>query len=194
MRRAAIVEQNRYLVRRQRSFRAAADWLADRFARFDEVAAVALTGSVARPLWKEVPRFRQFRRERIEVWHECGDLDLVLWLSSLERLDDLRRARDSALRRADEAGRNFGLAGFQVDCFLFEPGSDRYLGRLCSFNQCPKGKPHCETPGCGAVPFLKQHEGFQLWPGLLQGSLLLYRRGEGRLARAADLPDVPEDG
>ena len=45
---------------------------------FPEVHAVAVIGLVAKALWKEVPRFSDFRREGIEVWHECRDLDLAL--------------------------------------------------------------------------------------------------------------------
>ena len=67
MRTAAIEEQNRYLMERQRNFRIAADVVCDAWASFAEVEAVAVIGSVARALWKEVPRFREFRRERIEV-------------------------------------------------------------------------------------------------------------------------------
>ena len=40
-----------------------------------------------------------------------------------------------------------------------------YLGRLCTYGECPKGKPDCRVPGCGAAPFLKQHQGFVLDPG-----------------------------
>jgi hypothetical protein len=32
---------------------------------------------------------------------------------------------------------------------------------LCGFNQCPKHKPECRVPGCGEVPFLRHHEGFE---------------------------------
>ncbi len=78
MRRAAIEEQNRILLERQRQFRMAADVVTEVWMAFPEVHAIAVIGSVAKPLWKEVPRFRAFRRARIEVWHECGDLDLAL--------------------------------------------------------------------------------------------------------------------
>ena len=47
------------------------------------------------------------------------------------------------------------VASHQLDVFLIEPGSDRYLGRLCSFSACPKGKRDCLVPGCGAIPFNK---------------------------------------
>jgi hypothetical protein len=61
MRRAEIEEQNAYLLKRQREFRMAADVAADAWMAFPEVQAVALIGSVAKPLWKEIPRFYEFR-------------------------------------------------------------------------------------------------------------------------------------
>src|SRR5215510_6021731 len=108
---------------------------------FEEVQAVAVIGSVAKPLWKEVPRFREFRRAGIEVWHECGDLDLALWIDSQHRLEELRRAIDRALRKAYEEGIGVSVVSHQLDVFLIEPDSNRYLGRLCNFNRCPKDKP-----------------------------------------------------
>jgi len=151
MRRALIEEQNRYLLERQRQFRRAADVVTDAWTPFPEICAIAVIGSVAKPLWKEVPRFREFRREGIEVWHECGDLDLALWVSSQHRLGQLRRVATRALREAYEAGASMSVASHQLDVFLFEPGTDRYLGRLCSFNECPKAKRDCLAPGCGAT-------------------------------------------
>src|SRR5882757_9268647 len=114
MRRAAIDEQNRHMLERQRQFRAAADVVTDAWMRFREVAAVAVIGSVAKPLWKEVPRFREFRRAGIEVWHECSDLDLALWLDSQERLGELRRAASLALREAFEKGTGISVADHQL--------------------------------------------------------------------------------
>ena len=37
----------------------------------------------------------------------------------------------------------------QHNVFVLEPGTDRYLGRLCIFGDCPKGKRECLVPGCG---------------------------------------------
>ena len=195
MRRTAIEEQNRYLLKRQREFRMAADVVSDAFATFSEVQAVAVIGSVARALWKEVPRFREFRRAGIKLWHECGDLDLAVWLESQERLGELRRARDRALREAYEAGTGPGVAGHQAEVFLFEPGSDRYLGRLCCFNQCPKHKPDCLVPGCGAIPFNKQFPDFAPTADLLAPAAhaTIYERGKGRLRSALDLPTAGND-
>jgi len=194
MRRSEIESQNRYLLDRQRQFRLAADIVTDAWISFPEVCAVAVIGSVAKPLWKEVPRFPEFRREDVEVWHECGDLDLALWLSSVDRLGELRRAATQALREAYEAGAGVSIASHQLDVFLFEMLTDRHLGRLCSFNECPKGKRDCLVAGCGATPFNKRVEGFEPHADLLAPAIdgVLYRQGVGRLRSALDLPQPPQ--
>lgn len=194
MRRAEIEAQNRYLLERQRQFRQAADIVADAWMAFPEVWAIAVVGSVAKPLWKEVPRFREFRREGVEVWHECGDLDLALWIESQHRLGELRRAAVRALRLAYEAGVGMSVASHELDVFLIEPASDRYLGRLCSFNQCPKGKRDCLVPGCGEIPFNKRLADFESRADLLAPAAyaMLYRRDTGRLRSALDLPGIDE--
>src|ERR1700735_1702859 len=97
MRRAEIAEQDRYQVARQREFRIAANVVCDAWADFAEVEAVAVIGSVAKRLWKEVPRFREFRRAGIEVLHYCRDLDLALWLDSQSRLGEVRRGGAEAV-------------------------------------------------------------------------------------------------
>ena len=80
-----IKRRTELLLDQQRRFRHAADTAVEAWRTFDEVHAVALIGSVARPLWKEVPRFQPYRRTRVELWHECADLDLALWLGALDR-------------------------------------------------------------------------------------------------------------
>lgn len=190
MRRALIEEQNRYLVEHQRRFRLAADVVVEAWTAFAEVEAIAVIGSVAKPLWKEVPRFREFRREGIEVWHECGDLDLAVWVTSQHRLGQLRRSAARALREAYEAGVGMSVVSHQLDVFLFEPGSDHYLGRLCSFSECPKGKRDCLVPGCGETPFKKRVEGFEPDADLLAPAAwaMLYQQGTGPRRSALDLP------
>ena len=192
MRRAEIDEQNRYMLLRQRQFCMAADVVVNAFAAFEEVRAVAVIGSVARPLWKEVPRFRAFRRARVEVWHECKDLDLAVWLDSQERLGTLRSALVRTLEDALHAGTRVSVAGNQVEVFPFEPDSDRYLGRLCRYSSCPKDKPDCIVSGCGTIPFNKRVDGFEVDADILASAphATLYVRGEGRLRSALDLPSV----
>jgi hypothetical protein len=194
VRRAAIEEQNQLMLRRQQEFRLAADVVTDAWTAFAEVQAVAVVGSVAKALWKEIPRFSDFRRAGIEVWHECADLDLALWIDSQERLGSLRRAAAQALRAAFERGAGTSVVSQQLDVFMIEPGSDRYLGRLCSFNACPKGKRECLAPGCGAIPFNKVIAEFSPRADLLEPATyaMLYERGVGRLRSALDLPSVEE--
>jgi hypothetical protein len=194
MRRAQIDEQNRRQLKRQRDYRAAADVIVAAWMKFPEIEAIAVMGSVARPLWKEVPRFRESRRAGIEVWHECADLDLAVWISSQHRLGDVRGACARALRRAFEAGTGISVAPNEVDTFLFEPNTDRYLGRLCRFSSCPKGKLDCLTSGCGEIPFNKKVLDFEPHADIVSAerAAMLYRRGAGWLRSAVDLPTVGE--
>ena len=158
-----IHEEDRLLLQRQEGFRAAADYVTSAFARLPGVERVVLIGSVAQPLRREVPRFREFRRARVELWHECKDVDLAVWVRDPSQLDSLRQALGRAVNTLfAEIG--IGVAHHQVDVFLLEPATDRYLGRLCPFGTCPKGKPECRVPGCGASPFLRQHEDFVFDP------------------------------
>lgn len=190
--RAGIEEQNRLLLDRYRHFRLAADAVTAAWQFHPHVMAVSLIGSVARDPWKEVPRFTPYRRARIELWHECKDLDLALWLSDLSDLNALRRKSVAAVRKLMER-RRIGVAAHQVDAFILEPGTDRYLGRLCAFNACPKGKRECLVPGCGDMPFLRQHDEFEWWADPLAPgkAVRLFDRASGTVATAASLP-LPE--
>ena len=187
--RREIAEQDRFQLRRQQNFRRAADAVADALARFEEVERIALFGSVARPLEREVPRFQPYRRLGIEVLHECSDVDLAVWIFRTDRLRDLGRARSQAVNRL-LAESDIGVAHHQVDVFLIAADDGRYLGRLCTFGTCPKDKPACQVPGCGATAFLRQHEAFVLAADALAPgrSVTLFNRQTGTRARAGELP------
>jgi hypothetical protein len=157
-------EDNRYRARRQMQFRAAAEYVAAALGRLEEVQKVVLFGSVAAPLRKEPARFGKLARAGIELWQDCKDVDLAVWTSAVGELKALQKARSRALADLYRDA-EIGVAHHQVDIFLMAPGTDRYLGRLCTYGECPKGKPDCRVPGCGAAPFLKQHEDFVLDPG-----------------------------
>jgi hypothetical protein len=154
-----VAEQNDSMLRRQESFRIAADQVARTLSDVPAVQKVVLFGSVAVPLGKEVPRFREFRKAGIAVWHECKDVDLAVWVDDLDSLKRLQRARSRALNDLLR-DMHIGVAHHQVEIFIFEPGTDQYLGRLCCFSRCPTGKPECDVAACGATLFLRQHEGF----------------------------------
>jgi len=173
--RQKIAEENELMLRRQQQFRLAAEYAARSLAQVPEVRRVMLFGSVAVPLWEEVPRFREFRRAGVAILHECKDVDLAVWVSDLSCLTQLRRCRSAAMNELFRE-RNVGVAHHQVELFLMEPETDRYLGRLCTYGTCPKGKDACRVPGCGAIPFLKQHEDFVLSPDALRSdrTVVLY--------------------
>jgi hypothetical protein len=159
--RREIAADNERMQRRQRELRLAADYVARAFAVFPEVQRIVLFGSVAVPLRKEVPRFREYRRAAIAIGHECKDVDLAVWLTDLGNLRALGKTRSRAVNQL-LAETGVGVAHHQVDVFVMEPGMDRYLGRLCRFGECPKSKRECLVPGCGEPLFLRQHEGFTL--------------------------------
>ena len=154
-------DQDALMLRRQQNFRAAAEYVAREFALLPEVVRVSVFGSVAEPLRKEIPRFHKFRRNRVPVWHECNDVDLAVWMTDLTGLKALQRARGRVLNRL-EVERGIGVPHFEVDVHIFEPGTDRYRGRLCIYGECPKpGKKDCFVDGCGAQLFLRQFDDYK---------------------------------
>lgn len=186
---AAIAAEERGLLERQRVFRFAADRVTAALAQCADVEAIALIGSVARPLRREVPRFAPYKQLRLPIAHECKDVDLAAWVSRVDGLDELRHARGRAIKEI-VAERGHGPAVHEIEVFLLEPSTNRYLGRLCYFRQCPAGKRDCLAAGCGQHPFLKQHDEFSFWPqAIAEGTAVrLYDRiGGGIIAQAVDL-------
>jgi len=172
--REEIEEENIMMLRRQKRFRVAAKYVASEFAKFPWVEKVAIIGSVAVPLKKEVPRFSRFRRARVEIWHECKDVDLAVWASELGDLNALRKARSRAVNELSQGTDGFvSVAHHQVEVFIIKPGTKHYLGTLCIFNTCPKDKPDCLVTNCGAQKFLRQFEGFRLSPAALDPSRMI---------------------
>lgn len=187
---AGIERQNFFQLQKYRDFRSVADLVVEAWCQHSDVASISVIGSVARAPWKEVPRFQPYRRKGIELWHECGDLDLAVWLYEQRDLDGLRKAKNVAVAgyRNDLGG---GVASHQVDAFLLDAATSSYLGRLCQFNRCPKrGKMECLVPGCGSKPFLKKVRGFQWRRKTIAEDrcVRLFDRSTGLLRRASSLP------
>ena len=110
-----------------------------------------------------------------------------MWLDDLTILNSLRRARAKALAALLEQ-HDVGVAHHQVEVFLFSAESNAHLGRLCTFNECPKGRRECLVLNCGAKPFLRQLEGFVFRPDALAPAktITLYEHG-------AFMPNADED-
>ncbi len=174
-----IQDENRAMLRRQEQFRIAARHVAGGFSNIPEVQKIILFGSVARPLEKEVPRFRKLRRAGVAISHECQDIDMAVWVSDLSRLKAIQKARSQALNNL-LVEEQIGVAHHQVDIFVMELKTDRYLGRLCIFGSCPKGKDKCRISGCGEPKFLQQHECFKFDSKNLNvdNSVVLFERCE----------------
>jgi hypothetical protein len=110
--RAEAFEDLQVLVRREQ-LRVAAQLVARAFAELAFVERVALIGSVATPPGREQPRRRR-SRSRSLVWRDPKDVDLAVWVTALDDLKGLQRARGRAVARLfEETG--FGVAHHQVD-------------------------------------------------------------------------------
>lgn len=184
------VEDLRILARREQ-FRLAAQLVACEFSRLPWVQRVVLIGSVAALPQRERPRWRR-RGAGALIWHDPKDVDLAVWVTDAHGLAELRRARSRAV---DELLHRTGLgvAHHQVDVFILDARSNEYLGCLCIFGQCPKGKPECLAPRCGDRPFLRQFPDFHFDPiaSVSPGTVTLFdRRLEGS-GFAFDDGDVP---
>jgi hypothetical protein len=180
-----IEEQSTLMLRRQRLFRWAAQAVAKPVSELPEVQKLAAFGAVAQPLKEEVPRFRRFRRYRIEVPHECADLDVAIWLTRLDRLKELKKALSRGLAFVQDTPFG-GVAHHQLDTHFFEAGTGAYRGRLCIFGQCPKhGKRECRVPGCGSEPFLQQFHDYRFDPARFEAEpkVILFDRDTGFLVR-----------
>jgi len=187
---AAIAAEGRGLLERRQVFRYAAGRVTVALARCPCVEVVALIGSVARPLRREVPRLAPYRQLHLPIAHECKDVDLAAWVSRLDGLDELPRARGRTVGEI-VADRGHGPAVYEIEVFLLESGNSHYLGQLCYFRRCPADKRDCLATGCGRQPFLKQHDNFSFHlDAIAEGaSVRLYDRlGGGIIGRAVDLP------
>jgi hypothetical protein len=177
-----IAQENTAMLKRREAFRRVAELAASGFAKLAFVRKVVLFGSVAAAPRKELPRFRRLRQARVEIYHECKDVDLAVWVEDLSQLRALKKVVSAATHVFNQSlchqAMLPGVAHHQVDVFIFEPTTDRYRGRLCSFGQCPKGKPECAVPGCGTQPFLQLYNDFSISPRVFveQPSEVLYER------------------
>jgi hypothetical protein len=175
-----ILEADQAMLRRQSEFRKAAVALTSVLARMPEVSEVRLFGSVALPLWKEVPRHARLRHRRIRTFHECANIDLAVWVTSPEIAPQIRKTCSQLVNDLNQQDIHLGIAHHTFSIHLLQQPGSRYLGMVCHYNQCPKGKPECQVPGCGTYRLVQVLPWFQLKPARLNefNSQLLFKRPE----------------
>jgi len=179
---------------RYQGFTYAATQLAERLIEFPEVERIVLFGSLAKPPFRE--RYRC--KKRIWAFHHPKDIDLAIWLSSLENLGAMRRTLamlvPSVFKKAP------GICEGVMELFVFDSHSSKYLGRVCHYKQCPHSNIDCMREGCGKPPHLKIENDFTLRPDAVSriNSQLLFERTPAKLISPsnlyADLPTLlPEE-
>ena len=187
-----IEEQNQHALKRQLAFREAAYAVAAALAKISAVRKVMLFGSVATALRKEVPRFRRLRRTGIEIFHECKDVDLAVWVNDFADLRALKKAAARALNEWHSLHPNLpGVAHHQVDIFLLDASSNEFRGNLCHYGECPKGKPECAVPGCGAAPFVQIRSHMNFRPDALAAGVMLFDRATGLFHCSGTEDEIP---
>ncbi|CAK0753970.1 Nucleotidyltransferase [uncultured Gammaproteobacteria bacterium] len=187
---AVVVQQKELLLDHLRHFRVAADCVADALIPIPEVMNVTLFGSVAGPLWPEVPRFYRDRQAGgAKIWHNCADIDLAVWLTRLDMLTEIREACWHGLNAAVATGRP-SIARHQLDVFILRLGERKPAGRLCGLARCPEGGRDCSMPHCGQPPLLQTFPTDRFTREALDEERVvrLFDRRTGLVRRAAELP------
>lgn len=190
-----VAEEDEIAIARQRRFREVADLTAKAWATIPGVEAIGVTGGVASKLWREMPYWR--RRRGDPSLHSVGRLEMVLWLSATDQLDRLRRAFTAVLKDLDAKGVPHAMASHFLFAVVLDAETDAYLGVICIYGSCPNDKPGCDTPGCGAVKFLRQYPDYGAVDAQADAekAAILFRRGRGFVGSALDLPQTsPDEG
>ncbi|WP_349367950.1 hypothetical protein [Salinarimonas sp.] len=190
-----VDEEDLCAIERQRRFRMVADFTVKAWATIPGVEAIGVTGGTAGKLWREMPYWR--RRRGPPSLHSVDRLEMVLWLSRTDELRRLHRAFSRVLNDLDARGVPHEMAGQYLFGIVFDAASEDYLGVICTYATCPKGKPACEVPGCGAVRFLRQFADYGAADAQADKAkaAILFRRGRGFVASALDLPQTaPDEG
>lgn len=175
-----IYEADQRMLRRQADFRNAARAVTERLAAMPEVQQVLLFGSVALPLWKEVPHHKRLRQRNIRIFHECANIDMAVWVSSPAKAELMRKACSQVVNDLARKNIYLSIAHHSFSIHLIQETDDQYLGMVCHFNKCPKHKRECEVPGCGAHPFVQILPWFRLKPDRLNefnSQILFHREG-----------------
>lgn len=126
-----VTEADRDVLRKRKNWIKAARYVAWEFRKLPWVNRVALFGSLAGAP-TDPPSSGKPKLWPGATLHDPKDIDLAIWVTDLSDLRALQKARVRGLQRLLEKA-SIGVAHHQVDVCLLEPGTDRYLGRLCDF-------------------------------------------------------------
>ncbi|MDR0327065.1 MAG: cupin domain-containing protein [Planctomycetaceae bacterium] len=155
--------ENKNALKRHQSFIVFALILAERLIEYPEVERIALFGSLAKPpVLEPYPYSKYLRNRGVHIFHSPKDIDLAIWLSSLDNLSTIRKTMSKIV--GDMMEQTLGLSDDRVELFVFDHQSGKYLGRVCHFNRCPKGYNDCVHQRCGVPKHLKTMEGFVFHP------------------------------
>jgi len=170
-------EENKRSLMKYKGYVYAATELAKRLTEFSEVQRITLFGSLAKPPYKEPhPYSKSLREKGVTVFHQPHDIDLAVWLSSLENIRSMRQTCNTVANEVMKKAP--GLSCNAIELFVFDAQSNQYLGRICYFSHCPKGHNDCCNKGCGHTKYLKTLDDFTFHPDALSkaNSQLLFSR------------------
>ena len=110
-----------------------------------------------------------------------------------DRLGELRRRAERALRAAYEAGSGPSVVGHQLDVFLIEPGEDPLSRAALLFQPLSQGQAGLSCSRLRRHRVQQGHRGVHaarrsFWRRARHA--MLYERGVGRLRSTLDLPGV----
>jgi cupin 2 domain-containing protein len=169
--------EDKNALKQHQSFIAVASELAGRLTSHSEIERISLFGSLARPpVLEPHPYSKRLRDRGIHIFHTPKDIDLAIWLSSLDNLGAIRKTMTKTV--SDMAEQTPGLCDGSVELFAFDHQSGKYLGRICHFSKCPKEHTDCFIQGCGTPKHLKTMKDFVLHPEAMSrvNSQILYER------------------
>jgi cupin 2 domain-containing protein len=161
--------------------------LAKRLIEFPEVERIVLFGSLAKP-----PFRRRYKYKSRMCFHYPNDIDLALWLSSLDNLGAMRRVLATLVPSVFK--KTPGICEGAMELFVFDSHSSKYLGRVCHSKQCPRNDLECMCEWCGKPPHLKIEHDFVLHPDAISriNSQLLFERTPANLISPSNLyTDLP---
>ena len=147
----AALGDDKAILKRYQSHLETVRLLAECLAPFPEVRKIVLFGEFARPPYREA-NITKHPEKRCPL-HRPQDLDLALWLSSMENLIHMRRLR--AKITADRTSKRTKFSEDRIRIHLFDSVTSEYLGRLCTQGRCPSNHPDCQNAGCGKPAFVK---------------------------------------